>query len=220
MKIEKHGLIITGGALNLGFAEAFLQENRFDVVVAVDGGLKYVQELQIRPDAVVGDFDTINSEILEKYLHQPDLRLERHNPVKDQTDTELAIDTAVDMGCTSLTILGALGGRMDHALGNIHLMYPCLKQGISVMIADEKNRIYLLNPGEHKFFRVSTFGKYVSFLPLSESVAGITLQGFKYPLKDADIQIGTSLCISNELSEDVGICSFQTGILICIESKD
>ena len=95
------------------------------------------------------------------------------------------------------------GGRLDHELSNIHLMRRRM-QDFSVEIYDAKNRIFLLTPDdeEHSVFRKTLiYGKYVSFLPLTETVLGITLDGFKYPLHNKDISIleDPSLCVSNEI---------------------
>ena len=118
-----------------------------------------------------------------------------HQPEKDETDTELALQKAQAIGSGEIAVLGATGGRIDHMLGNIHLLFPCLQKGIHAWLADPQNRIYLID-GEHEFKRSALWGKYISFLPLTEQVNGITLEGFKYPLFEKDIEIGTSLCIS------------------------
>ena len=123
------------------------------------------------------------------------------------------------IGSDEIAVLGATGGRIDHMLGNIHLLFPCLQKGIHAWLIDPQNRIYLID-GEHEFQRSSLWGKYISFLPLTEQVNGITLEGFKYPLFEKDIEIGTSLCISNELTGETGRITFTDGVLICVESHD
>ena len=86
---------------------------------------------------------------------------------------------------------------------------------------DSQNRICLLDEGK-TFYRSALWGKYVSFLPYTEEVKSITLNGFKYPLNEKDIRRGqeVGLCISNELAEDTATLSFREGILICVESRD
>ena len=64
------------------------------------------------------------------------------------------------------------------------------------------------------------WGTYISFLPLTEDVRGITLRGFKYPLTDRDISIGTSLCISNELEQEEASITFREGVVVVVESRD
>lgn len=217
----KTGVIITGGRLNLAFAGSFLQQNHMDCIVSVDGGLKYTEELHLIPTAIVGDFDTIEPAVLKKYRSMPQILWDVHKPEKDETDTELAIHTAMKLGCTHLFLLGATGGRLDHEWSNLHLLKLCLDCGVDASLMDEQNKVYLLSGGK-TFFRTLTYGKYVSFLPLTERVHGITLTGFRYPLHKKDIHIGAEagLCVSNEIVGEEAVIEFEDGILICVESKD
>lgn len=220
MKEEMTGLIVTGGTIDFKFAREYLKTRTFDKIIAVDGGLLALHKLHLKPTAIVGDFDTVDKDLLEQYKNSGEaIYWEFHNPEKDETDTELALNTAMNLGCTSLVLLGATGGRMDHSIGNIHLLYFCLKRNVSAAIVDEKNRITVLTEGR-TFIACEMWGKYVSFLPLSSEVKGITLTGFKYPLTQKDISIGTSLCISNEILNERGTIMFDSGLLLCIESHD
>lgn len=215
----KRCLIITGGKLDMSFAGLFLEHERFQKIIAVDAGLEAVKALGLEPDMIVGDFDTVRPEILAYYRKKEHIVWDAHQPEKDETDTELALLKAQATGCDQILILGATGGRMDHMIGNLHLLYPCLQKGIEAYILDSGNRIYLID-GNRTFHRDSLWGNYISFLPLTEEVKGITLTGFKYPLFEKDIQIGSSLCISNELREDEGSITFTDGVLIVVESHD
>ena len=132
---------------------------------------------------------------------------------------------ALRAGFRTAHVLGATGGRLDHELSNIHLMRAAKDAGLFMEIYDAKNRIFLLTPDdeEHSVFRkTDLYGKYVSFLPLTEKVLGITLDGFKYPLHNKDISIleNPSLCVSNEVPGESAKISFREGILICVESGD
>lgn len=212
-------LVITGGPIDLGFAGDFLKDRSFNKVIAVDAGLEAVKALGILPDVIVGDFDTVKTEVLSEFQQMEHIIWEVHRPEKDETDTELALKRAMASGCGEIAILGATGGRLDHMLGNLHLLYPCLQKGIFAYLLDSQNKVYLLDEGKD-FFEETLWGKYVSFLPLSQEVKGITLTGFKYPLYEKDIEIGTSLCISNELIEEEARIDFREGVLICVESHD
>ena len=213
----KRCLILTGGKLSLAFAGSFLKKSKYEKVIAVDGGLEAAKELGIIPDVIVGDFDTVRPEILSYYRKMEHIIWEVHQPEKD--DTDLAIKRALAMNCSHITLLGATGGRLDHMIGNIHLLFPCLQKGTYAEIVDPQNRLYLID-GEHTFRKDAVWGKYISFLPLTQEVKGITLKGFKYPLADRDIFIGTSLCISNELVEEEGRIMLSDGVLITVESHD
>lgn len=215
----KRCLIVTGGTIDIAFAKDFLSQRSYDYVIAADAGLEVLRPLHISPNAVVGDLDTVDKKVLEEYQNQPGIEFEIHKPEKDETDTELALLTAARQGCEAVDILGALGGRMDHAIGNIQLMYQFFCQGMEVNIYDARNRLYLL--GGHKVFhREKVYGKYISFLPMTETVEGLTLRGFKYPLQRRTIGLGTSLCISNELKREEGILELERGVLLCVEAHD
>ncbi|MGN0158134.1 MAG: thiamine diphosphokinase [Brotaphodocola sp.] len=214
-------LIVTGGKLDLAFARFFLKENKVDKIIAVDGGLESAEMLGLVPDYIVGDFDTVHSDVIERFRRMPYIVWEQHKPEKNETDTELARSRALTLGCDRIIFLGATGGRLDHMLGNLHALYACMQSGIEAWIVDRQNRMYLLDEGKI-FSRASTFGKYISFLPYTEEVKGITLKGFQYPLDKKNIHRGeeVGLCISNELKEDQAELTFEEGILICVESSD
>ncbi len=217
----KKGLIITGGRLNLTFAGSFLRQEPMDCIVAVDAGAKYVRQLGLTPTAIVGDFDTVDHQILKEYRENPEILWDVHKPEKDETDTELAINTAMKLGCDQLFILGATGGRLDHEWSNLHLLKLCLDNHIEAYLVDSQNKVYLLDSGR-TFQKDRVFGKYISFLPLTEKVTGITLTGFKYPLTEKEISIGVQagLCVSNEIAAEEASLQFREGILVCVESKD
>lgn len=217
----RKGLIVTGGKLDLAFARSFLDKHDFDKVIAVDAGLAAVDALGLVPDYVVGDFDTADAALIAAYKKLPHIVWEVHKPEKDETDTELARSCAVALGCEEIVFLGATGGRLDHLLGNLHALYDCMQRGIMASIVDAQNKVYLLDEGK-TFYRDRQWGTYVSFLPYTQEVHGITLRGFAYPLTQKDIRRGeeVGLCISNEVIEDRAELQFEDGVLICVESHD
>lgn len=214
-------LIVTGGRLDLAFARSFLEKNKFDKVIAVDAGLASAEALGLIPDYIVGDFDTVDEAVLERFRKYPYIVWQQHKPEKNETDTELARSTALTLGCGKIVFLGATGGRIDHMLANLDTLYACMESGVEAYLIDRQNRVCLLD-GEKTFTRDALWGKYISFLPYTEKITGITLKGFKYPLEDKDIIRGQEAgrCVSNELAEETAAITFQDGILICVESKD
>ena len=167
----------------------------------------------------MGDFDSVSPEILEFYKKQPQIIFHKFNAEKDNTDTDIALKLAIQIKSSEITILGALGKRMDHALANIHILKDALEANIPCQMIDEFNRIYLINT-EKTLEKDKVYGKYISLIPLTSSVEGLTLTGFKYPLNHYTLPIGTSLGISNEMIEDIAHIEMEKGILIVIESKD
>jgi len=214
-------LIVAGGAVDVRFARSYLKQEHFDKVIAVDGGLALMEPLGLEPDYAVGDFDSVKPDILDRFHQIPYIVWDAHRPEKNETDTELARSRALTLGCGRIVFLGAMGGRMDHMLSNLHTLYACLQSGTKAYLIDPQNRVCLID-GETHFTMDGQWGKYISFLPYTEEVTGITLQGFKYPLKDRVIRRGeeTGLCISNELAAEEGVITLSDGILVCIESRD
>ena len=212
-------LIITGGCLDLAFARSFCNQHTFDKIIAVDGGLKAVKSLGLVPDMIEGDFDTADPSVMEEFKQIPYIVWDIHKPEKNETDMELALLKAMAYGCTHITVLGATGGRFDHMLANVFLLYHCLQRGVEACIIDGQNKIYLIED-RHTFSRSKQWGTYISFLPLLGQLKGITLEGFKYPLKDYDLDAASSRCISNELSGEKGRITFREGVAICVESRD
>ena len=99
------------------------------------------------------------------------------------------------------------------------LLKDALEANIPCQILDEHNRIYLIDT-EKTLEKDKVYGKYISLIPLTSTVEGLTLTGFKYPLNHYTLPIGTSLGISNEMIEDSAHVKMEKGILIVVESKD
>lgn len=225
MSGEKTGLILAGGPLNLAFAEPFIRKQSYSWIVTADAGLSVCMELSLKPDLAVGDFDTLGRERMEEIRKSTGWEFEVHSPQKDETDMELAVGAVLRAGCRKVHVLGATGGRLDHELSNVLLMLWARRQGLSMELYDERNRLFLLEAPEDsgtRFLKKEAYGSYVSFLPLTEQVKGITLTGFRYPLTKKDLSIfeNPGLCVSNELEEQEARLFFEEGALICVESKD
>lgn len=212
-------LIVTGGDINLEQLREYGEEYRKQNIIAVDKGLEKLSKLNITPTHVVGDFDSISKEILEQYQNNKQIIFHKYNPEKDNTDTDIAMKLAIGLKSDTITILGALGKRMDHSLANIHILKYALDAKIPCQIVDNYNRIYLIGD-KHTLYKNKTYGKYISLIPLTSRVEGITLKGFKYPLTNYSMPIGLSLGISNEIIEKVASIEIRKGVLIVIESKD
>ncbi|MDQ0215082.1 thiamine pyrophosphokinase [Oikeobacillus pervagus] len=188
--------------------------------VGVDRGVYYLLENGIRPNVAFGDFDSVTKkewqEIQEKVTD-----LKKYKPEKDETDMELALVWAFKQRPEKVYIFGATGGRLDHFLANIGLLVreEWIHDEIQFEMVDKTNRISVYTPGTYELPRHSEM-KYISFVPVTPIVKEITLKGFKYPLTNKTIRIGSTLCISNELVEKKGTFSFSDGILIMIRSRD
>ena len=128
----------------------------------------------------------------------------------------MALKLAIELESTEVTIIGAIGTRIDHTLANIHILKEPLEKNIKCNILNENNNITLINETtvlKNKY-------PYISLMPLTTTVEGITLKGFKYTLNNATMKIGESIGVSNEQIEEEGIIEMEKGILIVIQSRD
>lgn len=212
-------IIISGGSLDHKFATVFLSKERQDCLLAADKGMEFCYEQKISPDYIMGDFDSADPKIVSHYNSSPEVELIRFQPEKDDTDMELAVRKAITLGSDKIYVLGALGGRMDHCIANIHLLKLAADAGVEMHLVDPQNDICLVQ--DRKIIKKEEqYGKYVSFLPFTDQVTGITLTGFKYPLAEYTMSRGTSIGVSNEIQEEMAEVTVKTGILIMIQSKD
>ncbi|WP_040204940.1 thiamine diphosphokinase [Neobacillus jeddahensis] len=188
--------------------------------VGVDRGVFHLLRRNIKPQIAFGDFDSVTEEELS-FIEKQVSEMNRYKPEKDETDMELALDWALEQKPNVIRIFGATGGRLDHFLANIHLLVNPLKKNhpTTVYLIDCTNIVFLKAPGSYTIEKMEG-KKYLSFVPLTLEVSNITLEGFKFPLKNRHISLGSTLCISNELISDYGTFSFSEGILIVIRSND
>ena len=210
-------LIITGGNSNIEFTKEYFLKYSFDLIIAVDKGLEIIDKLNIKPNYIIGDFDSINKDILKKYENS-ESKIIKLNPIKDLTDTHEGINLAIKDGATDIKILGGIGSRLDHTIANIHILKEALDKNINCEIVNENNIIKLIN--KNTTLKKDNNFKYISLIPLTTKVTGVTLKGFKYEIENIDLEIGKSLGISNEQIKDVANIELKDGILILIQSND
>ncbi len=224
MKRKKIGVILTGGYIEVELVQDYLMTHDVLWVIAVDKGLMTAHKLSLPVDMIVGDFDSVDKEILTAYKNgafknKPEVI--SLQPEKDMTDTQVALEQAIKRfgKQEEIIIFGATGTRMDHALANINLLMITLCYGVKACILDRNNKIYLQRDN-FSLNRNDCYGDYVSLLPFTEKVTGLTLFGFKYSLDKYTLMQGNSLGVSNVMIEENVSVTFDTGILIVIESKD
>lgn len=196
---------IFGGVPFYGNIE--LPENAF--IIAADSGYKTVKRLGLTPNITLGDFDSLSE--------NPDCGEIITAPAeKDDTDTMLAVKTALERGFTDIFIVGAIGGRIDHTFANIQTLAYILKHGGFGRLIGENDTVELLNAGEYGYER--KIGTYLSLFSYSE-YAVITSRGTKYDLTDHRLENTFPLGVSNEITEDKCRISVQKGQLLVIFSK-
>jgi len=203
---------LNGKITHIEKLKSILSEIAFDYVIGVDGGLKHLDSLGYSPDMMIGDFDSTNLE--EHRLKWPDIQILKFNTEKDMTDAELAFSYMVDKGFSEIIVIGAFGGRLDHLLGNIFLLerYP------NIMLLGAFNRAKLLvGPTDKEIIKRKGF---LSLIPVSDVVEGVTLKGFKYPLDDVMLRRGSTWGISNEMISDHAHIFIRQGKVLAIIAEE
>ncbi|MGD0022123.1 MAG: thiamine diphosphokinase [Smithellaceae bacterium] len=182
------------------------------LIIACDGGVRHLQQLGIKPDVIIGDMDSIEPAQLASYSAEG-VKIIKYPANKDFTDTELALDYALDLKPAAIYIWAALGGRLDHILANVFLLLEAKDAGIKTYLIDEYCEAFIVDR-EAAF--VDAKGVTVSLFAVSPQVEGLSLSGFAYPLKDAVLTMGESLGVSNIINEDHAKISVRVGNLLVI----
>ena len=207
--------IFIGGEVDKCALETAIPENA--LVVAADSGYDNAKALGYaeRCDFVVGDFDST-----KEIAFCSRAKIIRVPAEKDETDTQLAICTAIENGADELYIVGGLSGRLDHTLSNLYLLEALAKEGIYATICDGKNRVRYLKERSSFLIPKSEY-KYFGLICAQSEAKGVTIDGAKYPLKGAKLQKNDpSLAISNEVVGNCAMVSCKKGGLFVIESKE
>lgn len=212
-------IIISGGFVSDAFVREQIEQCQPDYIIAADSGMECLRRIGLKPNMIIGDFDSVQCETLSYFQKQQGIEWKELNPIKDDTDTEFAIRQAITLGAKEIILLGATGTRLDHVLGNVALLGIGLKEQVSIVILDEHNRIRMIDKSL-QLKKAEQFGTMVSLIAYAGEVKSVTLKGFKYPLKDATMGSFTSLGISNEIVDEVAEILFEKGILVLIEARD
>lgn len=211
-------LIITGGKAYDELIPDLVRQEQYTMIITADSGINTTERLGLKPDFIVGDFDSADRTVLDKYKAMS-VRIISYPAEKDMTDTQIAIELAVKHKPVKIDIAGATGSRIDHMLANIHLLMLPLQQGIDACIIDNNNKLYLRDKS-FSLRKAEQYGNYVSLLPFTDEVRGLSLIGFKYSLDNVVLAAGSSLGISNEIAAADAKVIFTDGILLVMETRD
>ena len=210
--------IFTGGKLAVGsMDELGLHMSEADLIIAADSGYNNASRLGVRPGLLLGDLDSIDRKKLapDELEHIEKIIVPS---IKDDTDTQLAVDTALSRGADKIYIIGGLGGRLDHTLSTVFLLEYIKDKGARGVITDGRNRVRIMESGEE--LTIKRGYKYLSLVGLTDTCEGVSISGVFYPLKDAVLERKYAFAVSNEITADAAEISLSKGILLVIESRD
>ena len=217
--MSKKTVIVSGGLLDEDFVLTILKSEETEFVIGVDKGLEFLYKHEIKPDYIVGDFDSVSRELVDYYREELNVPIREFNPVKDASDTEIALRLCLGLNRKSILILGGTGNRIDHLWANVQCLQIALQAGADARIVDSHNQIRLLD-SDITLKKSEAFGPYFSLFPLEMPVDELSIRGAKYPLQNHFLKPSDSLCVSNEFAEDEVTISFVYGKVILMETRD
>lgn len=186
-----------------------------DVVIAADGGANWLATFGRIPDRVIGDFDSIDPDLLTQ-LERTGVPLERHPFDKDASDLELSVAAAMATGADELVILGALGGEVDHFAANLLLLGSDLAAGRSISLVHDRTIVRQLAGPSHVEL-AGAAGTRVSLLSVGGPAVGVTTRGLQWPLDDGRLEAGSSRGLANIVTAVPASVSIVSGQLLVIE---
>ncbi|AAK79697.1 thiamine pyrophosphokinase [Clostridium acetobutylicum] len=208
-------VVISGGKMP---SEALLRSEieNCDYIICADSGANCLHKYEIRPDMLLGDFDSIDEEVFNyfKEFHINTIKFPRE---KDFTDTELAFREALKLSADEICFLGCTGTRLDHIFGNLGLLYRCLKSGIRAYIKDDNNTLFMI---DKTISITGKKGEIFSIQGFREEIKELSIENAKYPLKDYNLSFGDSRTVSNEFLDEPVTISFKNGTIIVMKCKD
>ena len=208
-------IVIGAGDLTVGSVNA----GEDDLVIAVDGGLNYCSVLEIEPDLILGDFDSVGEEqkaALLKLREQIPDRVIALKPEKDDTDMLAALKVGLEFGYTAFHIYAATGGRLEHTIANIQCLLYLKNRDAVGYLMDGNGMIFVLQNEEVRL--KNTLEGYLSLFSLGKSAKGVTIEGMKYELNQYTLTNDFPIGISNEFVGKDAVIRVEDGELVCIIS--
>lgn len=186
-----------------------------DLIICADGAAAHALLLNLVPNVIIGDFDSL-PKLTQNNLKKYPIKLIRFPREKDESDSELAINYAVENNFKDVLIFGLFGSRLDHMLTNIFVLENLKTKGVKAMCVEGKQEIQIVND---QTTLKGKAGDLVSLIPLKNDVKQVTTKGLRYPLVNEDLLFGYSRGISNALAVNSAEISIKNGSLLVIHHK-
>ena len=182
-----------------------------DIIIAADSGFLNAEKCGVMPTVAVGDFDSMDEKFIPKGVERVTVPSE-----KDFTDTQLAVDVALERGASEIVIIGGLSGRLDHTLSNMGILRMLDAKRVYASAEDGKNRIRYIKNSNTLIARSGY--KYLSVIVDGDIAKGVSVDGCKYPLNNATLKSDNQYAISNEIEKNLALITVKKGALFIIES--
>ena len=207
-RAQKRCVVVAGGPLSL------CDQVRVsgDFVIACDAGYTACAQLGLRPDLVVGDFDSYGGPV------DPSLPVSRMPAEKDDTDTLAGLKLGLARGYRDFVMVAAFGGRLDHTIANLQALVFLCENGARGTILSNDNQAWAVRNGSIEIERMD--GWHLSVFAADGPCEGVTLEHVAYPLRDAVLTPSFPLGVSNEFCGEAARISVKRGTLLIVASKE
>jgi thiamine pyrophosphokinase len=202
--------IFAGGEIFADYIEERAENG--DMVISADSGYNNARLLGAHTNILIGDFDSLGElpEDVDEVIQLP--------RVKDVTDTQYAVEIAIERGADEIVIVGSTAGRFDHALSMMHILEKYYDKRIPMYIVNGQNRIrFIRNSG---FIVVRSQYKYFSLIASDEKIKGVSIEGAKYPLINKTLLRNHQFAVSNEIEKNAALITVKKGGVYIVESRD
>jgi thiamine pyrophosphokinase len=203
--------IYLGGMIRPEGIEEAPGEN--DLVIAADSGYENAKRLGITPAVALGDFDSYDESLIPSEVKKIPFP-----PKKDYTDSQLAVEYAIEQGCTRICLIGGISGRLDHTLSNLAILENLWDRKIRCVMTDGFNRVRFLRNDSEILPRSPHF-RYFGLLAADERLRGVEIDGCKYPLKHATLSRKNQFAVSNEIEGNCAFIAVRRGGIWIVESN-
>jgi thiamine pyrophosphokinase len=213
-------VIFANGELpDLEAARTLLQPG--DYLIAADGGANHLLKMGILPEIVIGDLDSIDEDILFQ-LTSAEVDIQQYSEDKDETDIELALRYAVELGPYAILIVGALGGRLDQTLANLSILTDPMLPKIDIRLDDGVEEAFFCRASAANGEQVEVRGRSgdtVSLIPWNGPVEGVATEGLQWPLCGETLYPDKSRGVSNMMLSDIASVRIQSGLLLIVHCR-
>jgi thiamine pyrophosphokinase len=207
-------IIFANGELpDINKARSILQSD--DYIICADGGTRHALSLNVKPDLIIGDMDSAEREVLQRYKDDG-VSIELFPQDKNETDLELAISRAIELDPKEIIIVGALGGRLDQTLANIALLTSTRHLSLVTRLDDGVEAVLLCRDRAQVHGRS---GDIVSLIPWLGEATEVQTTNLKWPLRKETLYPDKTRGISNEMTDETASVSIGSGLLLIVHRR-
>lgn len=184
--------------------------DRDSFIICADIGYMFAKEAGITPDLIIADFDSLDVAV------PPEIEVSTYPSEKDDTDTGLCVSYAIDHGYDDITIIGGLGGRLDHTIANLQTMKGAKEKGVNIRMLSMGNEVFIQKN------ETGTYKKRDGYISVfaADTARGVYEKGTKYELTDATLTSSFPLGVSNEIVADEAEITVEDGLIFVIFSEE